>query len=336
VATLKNTTINDTGFLTLPSGTTAQRPASPAAGMVRYNTTNNAMEYYNGTTWVSDFTLDGSSAARAAPSATYIKSVTGTTTNGLYWINLPTVGATQLYCDMNTDGGGWIHCGTFVDANQPRGEAYTTATQSGGDHPWAAPLMPAQDTGLWQNTTLLGSQSFTANYKNNGWVYFNWTQMLMKDSGDTLRNLFYTQTISSTTMSSFWTARQWMAAGSDSSSAAYSAGRVYGLSITNFGVVDPVLNSGNKSIILFKFGEADGVQDGNKDRTMIAAANYNQADPVDCPTGLGCFTYHDSSQGGPVQRWRTMMPQSNYPFNQDEPTNTNGGNTTYSYTMWVR
>lgn len=52
MATLKNTTINDTGFLTLPVGTTAQRPGSPAVGMFRYNTTINAGEYFNGVSWI--------------------------------------------------------------------------------------------------------------------------------------------------------------------------------------------------------------------------------------------------------------------------------------------
>lgn len=51
MATLQDTTINDTGFITLPSGTTAQRPASPVVGMVRFNTDVNAVEYYNGTKW---------------------------------------------------------------------------------------------------------------------------------------------------------------------------------------------------------------------------------------------------------------------------------------------
>ena len=53
MATLKNTTINDTGNLTLPVGTTAQRPGTPSTGMVRWNSTNNAAEVYNGTSWVS-------------------------------------------------------------------------------------------------------------------------------------------------------------------------------------------------------------------------------------------------------------------------------------------
>ena len=53
---------------------------------------------------------DGSSAARAAPSAQFIKSQTGTNTNGTYWIDLPDVGPTQIYCIMDSayDGGGWM------------------------------------------------------------------------------------------------------------------------------------------------------------------------------------------------------------------------------------
>jgi hypothetical protein len=51
MATLKNTTINDTGFVQLPSGTTAQRPASPTAGMIRYNSDLGYPEIYDGTNW---------------------------------------------------------------------------------------------------------------------------------------------------------------------------------------------------------------------------------------------------------------------------------------------
>jgi hypothetical protein len=53
MATLKNLTINDTGYLQMPSGTVAQRPASPSQGMIRYNTDYKVSEYYNGTEWVS-------------------------------------------------------------------------------------------------------------------------------------------------------------------------------------------------------------------------------------------------------------------------------------------
>lgn len=52
MAILKNTTVDDTGFITIPSGTIAQRPASPSAGMFRYNTEFKTNEYYNGTEWI--------------------------------------------------------------------------------------------------------------------------------------------------------------------------------------------------------------------------------------------------------------------------------------------
>jgi hypothetical protein len=40
-----------TGYFDLPAGTTAQRPASPAGGMTRYNTTNSEVEIYTNGSW---------------------------------------------------------------------------------------------------------------------------------------------------------------------------------------------------------------------------------------------------------------------------------------------
>ena len=42
---------NVTGGMVLPSGTTAQRPASPQAGQIRYNTTLSVVEYYASGSW---------------------------------------------------------------------------------------------------------------------------------------------------------------------------------------------------------------------------------------------------------------------------------------------
>jgi hypothetical protein len=44
-------TVNGTGSLTLPVGTTAERPSSAAEGMIRRNTTDSAFEGYTGTSW---------------------------------------------------------------------------------------------------------------------------------------------------------------------------------------------------------------------------------------------------------------------------------------------
>jgi hypothetical protein len=59
MATLKNTTINDTGYLQIASGTQTQRPASPALGMVRYNQDTGNVEGYASTGWhiLSPFNL---------------------------------------------------------------------------------------------------------------------------------------------------------------------------------------------------------------------------------------------------------------------------------------
>ena len=40
-------------YIKRPAGTTAQRPVTPVAGMVRYNTTINEVEYYNGSVWIN-------------------------------------------------------------------------------------------------------------------------------------------------------------------------------------------------------------------------------------------------------------------------------------------
>lgn len=76
---------------------------TPATGYTNYWTLNTREV-------TSTPDMDGSTAQRAAPSAEYIKNLTGTNTDGVYWINLPMVGPTQIYCIMNSavNGGGWM------------------------------------------------------------------------------------------------------------------------------------------------------------------------------------------------------------------------------------
>jgi hypothetical protein len=45
--------LDGTGAMSIPQGTTAQRPASPQRGMVRYNTTTNLYEFYDGIDWIT-------------------------------------------------------------------------------------------------------------------------------------------------------------------------------------------------------------------------------------------------------------------------------------------
>jgi len=43
--------VTATGAWTIPVGTTAQRPSSPATGQLRFNTTLGYAEFYNGSSW---------------------------------------------------------------------------------------------------------------------------------------------------------------------------------------------------------------------------------------------------------------------------------------------
>ena len=63
-----NLTFSGTGGITLPAGTTAERPGSPADGVFRFNTTTDIMEYYNGTSWQG--------VVQVAPAATSISPTT--------------------------------------------------------------------------------------------------------------------------------------------------------------------------------------------------------------------------------------------------------------------
>ena len=68
-----NIALPGTGGVTLPAGTTAERPGSPADGVFRFNTTTDIMEYYNGTGWQG--------VVQAAPAATSISPTTAISAN---------------------------------------------------------------------------------------------------------------------------------------------------------------------------------------------------------------------------------------------------------------
>jgi hypothetical protein len=109
IITIDNTdhyAINSTTALTLPKGTTGERP-TVSEGKLRYSTTNTSIEVSTATNWKTIGALDGSSSSFAAPSAVYLRDVAGIQTNGTYWINVGGT-PTQIYCNFTTAGGGWM------------------------------------------------------------------------------------------------------------------------------------------------------------------------------------------------------------------------------------
>jgi hypothetical protein len=123
-----------------------------------------------------------------------------------------------------------------------------------------------------------------------------------------------------------------MAVGSDTTTASgamaggypfYSNGRCVTWDIINFGVSDPIFQASSRTRILFKWGEYNGAQDSNKDRSMIT---HEGEINVDVPKGIGCF----SNLSGTIS-YRNITPTANA---GDTPPNSITG--THNLTIWVR
>jgi len=115
--------LTNTSQFAIPCGTTAERPASPSAGMIRYNSEDDVIEVYNGTDWViypKGALVNGLSASTAAPSAAYLyDNGIVTSGKGTYWITTADGGAKEVYCDFDTldeDGNsGWMLVASFEE-----------------------------------------------------------------------------------------------------------------------------------------------------------------------------------------------------------------------------
>ena len=132
MAILKNVEISGTTSTTLTKGTSAQGSTGTngayQAGAFRYNTENNETHYHNGSQLVNPVRITpltspayvrpqslgsnypGISSSNPASSAVEILKYYPNAPDGVYWINLPSVGARQVYCIMNAAyaGGGWM------------------------------------------------------------------------------------------------------------------------------------------------------------------------------------------------------------------------------------
>ena len=81
--------------------------------------------------------MDGTSSAQFATSASAIKTLTSTTTDGYYWIKASGMAnPAQLWCDMNIDGGGYMRFWWFntleqVGATNGLGQSWQSGTKFG-------------------------------------------------------------------------------------------------------------------------------------------------------------------------------------------------------------
>jgi hypothetical protein len=79
VALADNPILGGTASLTLPIGTSVNRPSSPVNGMIRYNTTSARFEGYQGGAWVTQGSGDGT-VTNVSGTANQISVATGSTT----------------------------------------------------------------------------------------------------------------------------------------------------------------------------------------------------------------------------------------------------------------
>jgi hypothetical protein len=120
MASLQSLTVSQTGFLQLPVGTTAERPASPVTGQMRVNTTFTPpqLEIYSGSAWrdyKNRYTAGlGLSSAAPAASAQEILTCYPQAADGLYWITVSGT-ARQIWCDMKN--GGWMFAGKMTSSS---------------------------------------------------------------------------------------------------------------------------------------------------------------------------------------------------------------------------
>jgi hypothetical protein len=165
-------TMSSTGSMTIPSGTTAQRPASPTAGMVRFNTTLDYVEYYNGDGWFATDTTGVAASGGTETTVggykihTFTSSGTFTVTSGgaIEYLVIAGgggggsgtaggggAGGYRTNVSGATSGGGASAEGTFSVTPQ----AYTITVGAGGAGGVVSTNLPASGS----NSTALGITS---------------------------------------------------------------------------------------------------------------------------------------------------------------------------------
>ena len=65
---------SDTGAAYIPSGTTAQRPVTPASGYMRFNTTLSSAEVWNGTMWTPVGSATGGGATGGGADTVFVET----------------------------------------------------------------------------------------------------------------------------------------------------------------------------------------------------------------------------------------------------------------------
>lgn len=189
MATLKNTTVNDTGFLQLPVGTTAQRPANPVNGMIRVNTTTGSLETYVAGAWLNIVTAVGTES-NPATSAAQIRSVNPSATDGDYWYKPTGYSGSAIQCYTNF-------------TNAPAGKGYVLIARGRESTDWWNTA--GQNTGSLNQANLSVNTpiAVASNLFVDALIGANWNTMKMMTNRMNIPDSLYIQGTTSTSFS--WT-----------------------------------------------------------------------------------------------------------------------------------
>ena len=155
-----NLSRNRMSAFTFPSGTTAQRPSSPQAGMIRNNTETNVVEVYDGTAWTTVFQIPrdaGNIGTAAQPAISGMEIYQAGLPSGTYYIQPTGQSAYQMYVDTTSFGGGWVLCATVRTSTCQDHMTNAAVRISGDQGPTIADTSTTKMADTWINALRSGS-----------------------------------------------------------------------------------------------------------------------------------------------------------------------------------
>lgn len=225
----------------------------------------------------SDTGLTGDGSSCAGKDCASIHAQRPTAPSGFYYIDPNNSGTGfQVYCDMITSGGGWTYLATVTNNGD--------STNQGK---W---LHTSPSPNSWESTSATFGTldpSVNADYRSAAFHTVKATSIMI-----THRNQFLLRTDDkcmpgTTSLAQTFASQGWTCGGSENLSTLPACAHSCVIAEQKVNTADTaMLNGVSRARLFMKAGEADGVQDTNKDRSYFSTSYRTN---IDFPVGLGAF-----------------------------------------------